>query len=117
MIKKKITLKKQITKRLEELDIQVPNNKPCIAFIGKLSDGRYEVEEHYMGKNSNGVECTQRYVERIIDTKEEYFAQNPDWDVYYGEASMVEVLKDLLYNEPWQIAKQYSGIEVNFQKL
>ncbi|QNO15324.1 hypothetical protein HYG86_11380 [Alkalicella caledoniensis] len=107
MFKKKVTLRKQINKRLDEMDVKVPNNKPSIAFIGKLPDGRYEVVEHYNGKNSNGIEVTLKYVDKIIDTKEEYFSQKPDWKVFYGEAPLVEVLKDLLKNQPWQIAKEY----------
>lgn len=107
MIKKKVTLKKQINKKLDEMDVKIPNNKPYIAFIGKLPDGRYEVVEHYNSTNSHGINCTLKYVEKVINTKEEYFSQNPDCNIFYGEAPLVEVLKDLAYNDPLEIAKQF----------
>ena len=39
MFKRKITLRKKINKRLDEIDVLISNNKPSIAFIGKLPDG------------------------------------------------------------------------------
>jgi hypothetical protein len=106
MFKRKTTLRKKINKRLDEIDVLIPNNKPSIAFIGKLPDGRYEVVEHYNGKNSRGIEVTLKYAEKVIDSIEEYFSQQPDWKVFYGEAPLVEVLRDMLHNDPWKIAKE-----------
>lgn len=106
MIRKKEALKKQINRRIDEMNCQISNEKPSIAFIGKLPNGGYEVTERFQGKNLQGVACTLKIVDKIINSKEEYFASKPDWMVICSDKPMEEMLKELIDNYPWDIEER-----------
>ncbi|HEY8363761.1 MAG TPA: hypothetical protein VIK77_13000 [Tissierellaceae bacterium] len=106
MVRKKRLINKTILKKLDELEIALPADKPIIAFMGKLPDGKYEVTEHYWGKNERGIECTVKYVDKIVDSKEEYFSSNPNYlviiDDIEDDLPMVDMLKRLDEDEEYR---------------
>jgi len=102
MVRKKRLINKTILKKLDELEIALPADKPIIAFMGKLPDGKYEVTEHYWGKNERGIKCPIKYVDKIVDSKEEYFSSNPNCLVIIeDDLPMVDMLKRLDEDEEY----------------
>lgn len=102
MVRKKRLINKTILKKLDELEIALPADKPIIAFMGKLPDGKYEVTEHYWGKNERGIECTVKYVDKIVDSKEEYFSSNSNCLVIIDDdLQMIDMLKRLDEDEEY----------------
>jgi hypothetical protein len=93
MIKRKLT-RKSILKKLNDLEAQCGlGEEPFIAFIGKLPDGTYEVVEHIREFKSVKRET------KIINTKEEYFAENRSGVIIHGEEDLTDVLKDVINDD------------------
>ncbi len=86
--------RKSILKKLNDLEAKHSlGDEPFITFIGKLPDGRYEVVEHYNG--NRGV----KHETKIINTKEEYFAENRSGVIIHGEEDLTDVLKDVINDD------------------
>jgi len=113
MIRKKMLTSKTIIQKIGQLEAEhLPSDKPYIAFIGKLPDGRYEVVEHIgVGKGKGSLKYKSvKHNTMILDTKEEYLSQNPDWVVIHGEEDLSDVLEDLIHDDYSKIKIENEGM-------
>ncbi|MCC5910155.1 MAG: hypothetical protein JJT76_06925 [Clostridiaceae bacterium] len=108
MIRRRALTNKAVIKKLNELETDyAPGDKPFIAFIGKLPDGKYEVVEHIgVGKGKGNAKYKSiNYETKVFESKEEYFETNPTWVVIVDDLEddlpMVDMLKKIVDDEDY----------------